>query len=105
MIFLMALLLDYLILGEQQYFWITTALIIALYLFILLYGSLQIKSNYFVSSINKGNMNAISLTFDDGPHDQLTPKILDVLDAEEIKATFFVIGKKAEEHPGIIREI
>lgn len=50
-------------------------------------------------------MNAISLTFDDGPDHEMTPRILDVLDAENIKATFFVIGRKAEAHPEIINEI
>ena len=50
-------------------------------------------------------MNAITLTFDDGPYPDITPRILEILDAENIKATFFVIGKKAEAHPEIINEI
>ena len=42
------------------------------------------------------------LTFDDGPSPSITPKILDILKEENIEATFFVIGKKVEEHPEIV---
>ncbi len=45
------------------------------------------------------------LTIDDGPHIVNTPKTLDLLDQHQAKATFFTIGKKAEEHPELIREI
>lgn len=38
----------------------------------------------------------VYLTFDDGPSDRVTPKILDVLDCEDVKATFFIVGKNAE---------
>lgn len=45
------------------------------------------------------------LTFDDGPSSNITPKILDILDRYQIKATFFVIGKMAETHPHILRRM
>jgi len=45
------------------------------------------------------------LTLDDGPDPRDTPAILDLLDERGVKATFFVIGKKAERHPELIREI
>jgi peptidoglycan/xylan/chitin deacetylase (PgdA/CDA1 family) len=45
------------------------------------------------------------MTFDDGPHATLTPKLLDILKARNIKATFFVIGKNAAEYPDILRRI
>src|SRR5438132_10143074 len=44
----------------------------------------------------------IALTFDDGPSAKLTPKLLDVLAAHHIKATFFVIGENVAEHPEIV---
>ncbi|MEK3889520.1 polysaccharide deacetylase family protein [Bacillus sp. FSL K6-3431] len=44
----------------------------------------------------------IALTFDDGPHYIYTPQILDVLAKYDAKATFFVIGKHAEEYPDLI---
>ena len=51
------------------------------------------------------NRNEISLTFDDGPDPEVTPQVLDILDAHHAKASFFVIGDKAAAHPGLIREI
>ncbi|MFC5590672.1 polysaccharide deacetylase family protein [Sporosarcina soli] len=48
----------------------------------------------------------IALTFDDGPHSTYTPQILDLLSLYDAKATFFVVGERAEKHPEIIlREI
>jgi peptidoglycan/xylan/chitin deacetylase (PgdA/CDA1 family) len=44
----------------------------------------------------------IALTLDDGPQAKLTPKLLDLLAAHHIKATFFVIGENVAEHPEIV---
>jgi peptidoglycan-N-acetylglucosamine deacetylase len=44
----------------------------------------------------------IAMTFDDGPSATLTPKLLDLLAAHHIKATFFVIGENVTEHPEIV---
>jgi len=44
----------------------------------------------------------IAMTFDDGPHPTLTPKLLDLLAAHHIKATFFVIGQNVAEYPEIV---
>src|SRR5216110_3291510 len=44
----------------------------------------------------------IAITFDDGPSATLTPKLLDILAAHRIKATFFVIGENVVEHPEIL---
>lgn len=46
---------------------------------------------------------AIYLTFDDGPSDRVTPRILDILKDENVKATFFIIGKNAELRENIIK--
>lgn len=47
----------------------------------------------------------LAMTFDDGPHPSLTPKLLDILKARNIKCTFFVIGKNAQMYPNIIRRM
>jgi len=47
----------------------------------------------------------VALTFDDGPHPENTPRILDILDAHNARATFFVQGNMAGRHPGLTREI
>ncbi|MDP9099632.1 MAG: polysaccharide deacetylase family protein [Verrucomicrobiota bacterium] len=45
----------------------------------------------------------IALTFDDGPNATLTPKLLDLLAARRLKATFFVVGQNAADHPDILK--
>jgi peptidoglycan/xylan/chitin deacetylase (PgdA/CDA1 family) len=47
----------------------------------------------------------ISLTFDDGPAEQFTEQILDILRERHIPATFFVCGKNVEAHPDLLRRI
>ncbi|TBL75806.1 polysaccharide deacetylase family protein [Paenibacillus thalictri] len=44
----------------------------------------------------------ILLTFDDGPDPDYTPQLLDLLQEHGIKATFFVLGRKAEQYPQLI---
>jgi len=46
----------------------------------------------------------VALTFDDGPLDITTPKILKILKEKQAKATFFVLGECAEKYPELIRE-
>ena len=45
----------------------------------------------------------IVLTFDDGPSAQTTPRILDALAAECVKATFFLVGRNAEALPALVK--
>ncbi|MBE9915453.1 polysaccharide deacetylase family protein [Paenibacillus donghaensis] len=47
----------------------------------------------------------VALTFDDAPDDHFTPRILDVLKHEGVKATFFVVGNRLEAHPDIVRRM
>lgn len=47
----------------------------------------------------------IALTFDDGPDPDVTPKVLDILDARSVRATFFCIADLAARHAGLCREI
>jgi peptidoglycan/xylan/chitin deacetylase (PgdA/CDA1 family) len=45
----------------------------------------------------------VALTFDDGPTEQFTGRVLDVLDGAGVRATFFVVGALAERHPDLLR--
>jgi peptidoglycan/xylan/chitin deacetylase (PgdA/CDA1 family) len=47
----------------------------------------------------------VAITIDDGPHPQVTPLVLDVLDAFNAKASFFCIGKSVEAYPQLARDI
>ncbi len=46
----------------------------------------------------------VYLTFDDGPS-KLTPKVLDILREEDVRATFFVLGEQVQERPAIAKRI
>ena len=52
-----------------------------------------------------GNPNDIYLTFDDGPHPEITPFVLDELKKFNAKATFFCIGKNVELYPDVYSRI
>jgi peptidoglycan-N-acetylglucosamine deacetylase len=53
----------------------------------------------------RGPPGALYLTFDDGPHPEVTPKVLDILRESDARATFFVVGAEAEKHPGVLRDV
>lgn len=56
-----------------------------------------------VKELAKSKEKFAYLTFDDGPTITVTPKILDILEEEDIKATFFVVGKNVDSHPEIVK--
>ncbi len=56
------------------------------------------------TAVNPEN-DVIALTFDDGPHKTLTPKLLDVLKSRNVRATFYVLGSLVQTHPDIARRI
>ena len=47
----------------------------------------------------------VALTFDDGPDPDVTPKVLDILEAHGVRASFFCIAEKAAQHAALCREI
>ena len=47
----------------------------------------------------------IALTFDDGPHPVYTQQMLEVLEREQVPATFFLLGQNVEEHGAVVKEI
>jgi len=49
--------------------------------------------------------NEVSLTFDDGPDPEVTPRVLDLLDGCQAKASFFCVGERAAAYPDIVKEI
>lgn len=51
------------------------------------------------------DQNYISLTFDDGPDPASTQKILDLLDAAKVKATFFMLGEMVKQNPSVAQAV
>jgi peptidoglycan/xylan/chitin deacetylase (PgdA/CDA1 family) len=47
----------------------------------------------------------VAITIDDGPDPEVTPRVLDLLDAAAARASFFCIGREARAHPEVLRQI
>jgi len=54
---------------------------------------------------SKKNSDAVYLTFDDGPHPETTPWLLNVLDESDIRATFFFLGEQAERFSELVVQV
>lgn len=63
------------------------------------------NSVFSLADTHENNIKTVYLTFDDGPSDRVTPKILDVLKEENVKATFFIVGKHAEQRKYLVKRI
>ena len=75
---------------------------------ITLAGSFFIKWNYHLKSLHSNKTikkNLVAITFDDGPHPEFTPKVLELLKTYNAKATFFCVGKHIEAYPDVFNEI
>jgi peptidoglycan/xylan/chitin deacetylase (PgdA/CDA1 family) len=77
------------------------------YVALLLGGVFVIRWRVFVDAVIRGPPGArgVVLTFDDGPHPEWTPLVLRVLEKHHATATFFLVGRKAEAHPEVVRAI
>lgn len=65
-------------------------------------GHSYLKDLYFSSA---SNLKQVAITFDDGPDEFVTPRILDALKLNEVKATFFLVGKMAFKYPDVVKRI
>ncbi len=69
------------------------------------YGAVYPRSQIFGPAIWCTNSpRKLALTFDDGPNPAITPKLLDLLDRYNAKATFFLIGRFVRECPDLVKE-
>jgi peptidoglycan/xylan/chitin deacetylase (PgdA/CDA1 family) len=70
------------------------------------YAALSAESQLFGKTLIAGNNpSEIALTFDDGPNDIVTERLLEVLADHNVRATFFLIGRYVRERPQIARAI
>jgi peptidoglycan/xylan/chitin deacetylase (PgdA/CDA1 family) len=70
------------------------------------YAALRPASRLFGRSLIAGNDPAeVALTYDDGPNDPYTGQLMDVLARNQVRATFFVIGRYVREKPQIVRDL
>jgi peptidoglycan/xylan/chitin deacetylase (PgdA/CDA1 family) len=100
-------------------FFSISALLVLLYLFgffqlviavltattlVIVYLLFHPRNQWLVANRSRvDGTRCVALTFDDGPDPIDTPKLLDLLREKDVKATFFVIGKRADQYPEIVR--
>ena len=83
---------------------------LALAVLVIAAGACRIRINHLVNaeSMNTkktSGIKEVALTFDDGPSPECTKDLLEGLKERNVKATFFVIGEKAEAYPDLIKKI
>lgn len=105
-------LIGFILLISSSYFlwipWYAYIILGIIWFLLTLCGSFFIQWNYHIRSLNSNSEiteNKVSITFDDGPHPEYTPKALSLLKKYNAKATFFCIGKNIERHPNLFKEI
>jgi len=78
-----------------------------LYFLILSYGSCYVGSNFFMKVLCSADTSEklIAISFDDGPVQQYTPDILQVLKEQEVPAAFFCIGWRIAANQGLFRQV
>lgn len=80
--------------------------IIAIAVLVLLYWAFLSPSSQVFGQMTyrvRTSERLVALTFDDGPNEPYTSHLLDVLERQKIKATFFVVGRNVRRHPEVIR--
>ncbi len=91
-------------------YWIGIIVSVLCLIGFLVWASADIGSRVYLKTFcraeaSKDARPRVALTFDDGPSEQMTAKVLDVLRKHGVKATFFLIGRECEAHPELVRRI
>ena len=89
---------------QPGFYWSLFALAIA-YLSMLIFGVFNLSLKFFAPAITSGHGDTIYLTYDDGPHAEFTPILLDLLKSEDIRASFFVVGKNIADQHELMRKM
>ena len=92
----------------KNFHWWPIALTLFVWFWITLLGSFLIRWDYHFKSLHSNkniSESHVSITFDDGPNSEYTPRILELLKKHHAKGTFFCIGYQVEKHPEILKRI
>ena len=88
----------------NEFLWVAPLI---LFVFLCMIAPFLPRFGFFLPIISRGNsgQKAVSITFDDGPDPFTTEPLLALLKKYGVKATFFVVGKKAVAHPRLVKKI
>ncbi len=92
--------------GDAPTSWLIAGLIAFLALALIVWGVFDVNSSLWAPTLWQiPGVNAVALTFDDGPDPVFTPRVLEILAREKVTATFFVVGERARANQDLLREI
>jgi peptidoglycan/xylan/chitin deacetylase (PgdA/CDA1 family) len=92
--------------GDAPASWLIAGLIALLATSLMAWGVFDVNSSLWTPTLwQVPGINAVALTFDDGPDPAFTPRVLEILAREQVTATFFVVGERALANPDLLREI
>jgi peptidoglycan/xylan/chitin deacetylase (PgdA/CDA1 family) len=87
----------------------TTLLYISLFIFLLICVYFLMPELFLhflgIGSHKRQFSPGVSFTFDDGPDPRYTPRLLEILARQKIKACFFLVGEKVEKYPALVKQI
>jgi peptidoglycan/xylan/chitin deacetylase (PgdA/CDA1 family) len=93
-------------LGRAPTSWWIAGLIAFLAFALMAWGVFDVNSSLWTPTLWRvPGINAVALTFDDGPDPEFTPRVLEILARENVPATFFVVGERARRNQDLLREI
>ena len=70
------------------------------------YGAVHPRAQVFGAAVSAtAQCNQLAITFDDGPNPAITPRLLELLDRYQAKASFFLVGKYVRESASLAKEI
>lgn len=86
--------------------WLYAGILLVALLFFI-YGSASIQSGFYLRVLcaAKTHKRVVAISFDDGPHHDITPAVLDVLMQNDVKAVFFCIGKKISANSDTVKRM
>lgn len=87
--------------------WIVALVLLAAYLVVVAWAVFHVNSSIWARTLWRAPapINAVALTFDDGPDPEFTPRVLELLRAKDVHAAFFCVGSRVREHPELARRI
>jgi peptidoglycan-N-acetylglucosamine deacetylase len=87
--------------------WWVAACVLAAFLAVVGRGVFAVNSGLWARTLWRAPeaVNAVALTFDDGPDPAFTPKVLDLLKTRGARAAFFCVGERVRAHPELARRI
>ena len=92
--------------GDAPTSWWIAGSIVILAISLIAWGVFDVNSSLWAPTLwQVPGVNAVALTFDDGPDPEFTPRVLEILAREQVTATFFVVGERARVNQDLLREI